>query len=488
MKNIRLTKLNTTFILGLILILSFGCERDVTDDAVPATFPIIGEVFTDAPVNLTDDFFKSFDPAGGANTEGFGTDENESYEGTTSIRIDVPTPFDPNGNFIGGIFKDRGAGRDLTGFDALTFWVKGSITANVGLFGFGTDFEESKYEVRLENVALSTDWRKVIIPIPDPSKLVQEKGMFIFSAGAYDVLQNDNPFDVTSFEDNVGFTMWIDEIRFEKLGTIGQPRATIFDGNTQNEIGFSGTEIPVTGLSYTVNLPSGVDQTVGLNPYYFSFESTDSSVADISLAGDAIEVLDEGSATITASVGGTLADGSLEVLSNGFFPSAPTPTQPAANVISVFSDAYTDEVTPNFTPGFGGSTTIATLTSANNDEYVAYSTNNFTGILWDDNPIDASAMQFMHVDVFVSDAATSVEFQIRDIGPNGMIETNIFTGQPEGDDADFRFTASGLTVGEWNQIEIPLAGNLASQKDNLGAVILAGGPDFFLDNIYFYTN
>jgi hypothetical protein len=69
-----------------------------------------------------------------------------------------------------------------------------------------------------------------------------------------------------------------------------------------------------------------------------------------------------------------------------------------------------------------------------------------------------------------------------------MIETNQFNGLPTGDDVDYRYTASGLTAGVWTPVEIPLAGNLASQRDNLGAIILANGPNFILDNIYFYTN
>ena len=132
MKNIKYLK---TTLLALMII-TVSCERELSDDITVATFPSAGDFYTDAPVGLTDAFFISFDPASGANTEGFGTDDNEAYEGTSSIRIDVPTPSDPNGAYIGGIFKDRGDGRDLTGYDALTFWLKGSTTATIATFGF----------------------------------------------------------------------------------------------------------------------------------------------------------------------------------------------------------------------------------------------------------------------------------------------------------------------------------------------------------------
>ncbi|AGC77482.1 Ig-like protein group 2 [Nonlabens dokdonensis] len=472
MKNKKLIYFKSFGLLLISFLFLVGCERELSDDSVLATFPATAEIFTDAPVGLTDEFFISFDPAQGANTEGFGTDDNVAFEGTSSIRIDVPAPNDPNGGFIGGIFKDRGAGRDLTGFDALTFWVKGSTTATVGLFGFGTDFEENKHAVSLENVQLSTDWRKVTIPIPNASRLTQEKGMFIFSAG-------------TQGSGGFGFTFWIDELKFENLGTIAQPRPNILNGQNLTQQSFTGSTVPISGLTQTFNLESGQNVTVLAAPSYFDFQSSNPSVATVDELG-IVTVVGAGTTLITATIDNVLAGGSLEISSNGALPSADPPTLPQSNVKSIFSDAYISETSINFSPGFGGSTTQTTLSNNNGDFILAYTNNNFTGIIFD-STVDASALTFMHVDVFAQEAGVQVEFQIRDIGPNGVINTNIFTGQPEVDDADKRFLASGLTVGSWNSIDIPLNGALATQKNNLGAIILAGGPNFLLDNIYFYT-
>lgn len=478
MKNNNINKLLVLLIFGLLVL---GCERGLSEDAEFASFPANADIFTDAPVGLTDEFFISFDPALGANTEGFGTDDDVAFEGSTSIRIDVPSPNDPNGGFIGGIFRDRGNGRDLTGFDALTFWARASTTATLGLAGFGNDFEENRFAVAQSNLLLSTDWRKYTIPIPDPSKLIQEQGMFIFSAGGLDIID-----DIPNGNE-IGFTFWIDELRFENLGTIGQPRPRIFSGQDLTEQAFTGSIISVTGLTQTFNLENGSNTTVGVAPSYFDFESSNLDVAIVNELGE-ISVIGEGTATITAQLAGVLAEGSIEISTSGGLDPAPTPTQPQANVLSVFSDAYTDVVAPNFTPGFGGSTTEATVSSNGDDEFVTYSNNNFTGILFDDTPIDGSAAEFMHVDVYVQDASTSsVEFQIRDIGADQTIDSDN-NGFPQGDDADFRFTATGLTPGQWTSFDIPLSGNLAAQKNNLGAIILVGGPDFILDNIYFYSN
>jgi len=159
----------------------------------------------------------------------------------------------------------------------------------------------------------------------------------------------------------------------------------------------------------------------------------------------------------------------------------------------VFSDRYQDVVQINFDPGFGGSTTQVSLFERLNnnagepfnDQALVYSTNNFTGILFD-GVVDASNLTFMHVDIFVENEDASIEFQIRDAGDNRIIDSNN-NGFPINDDRDFRRTISNLNPGEWNSVEIPLTGNIANQKDNLAGIILVGGPDFIVDNIYFYV-
>ena len=136
MKNRIINLLRNAAFVCACAALCTGCERDLSDDAVPAPFPNTADIYTDNPVNLTDEFFISFDPASGANTEAFGTDDDVSYLGTSSIRLDVPADNDPNGTFVGGIFRDRGAGRNLTQYNVLSFWAKASTTATFGPFGF----------------------------------------------------------------------------------------------------------------------------------------------------------------------------------------------------------------------------------------------------------------------------------------------------------------------------------------------------------------
>ncbi|MDI1317851.1 glycosyl hydrolase family 16 [Flavobacterium sp.] len=471
MKNLKINYLKKIFLLGLVLLVGISCERELSDEAQLSTYSKIGDVFTDTPVGLGSNFYF---PYGGSKATAWSIDSDVSYKGTASMRFDVPNANDPEGNYAGGIFRIDGAGRDLTGYDALTFWAKASQGVSIDQLGFGEDFNTyngNKYIATITNVSIGTNWQKIIIPIPDASKLVQERGMFRYAAG-------------TQGTNGSGYVLWIDELKFEKLGTLAQPQAKIFNGLNLAEQAFSGSTKTITGLTETFNTANGQNITVNVAPSYYNFVSSATSVASVNEVG-VVSVIAPGTTTITATIGNVIAIGSLVITSNGALPSAPVPPQLQPNVKSIFSDAYVQATTINTNPQFGGSTTQTSIATAGTDSYLIYSNNNYTGIIFD-NTVDASTLGFMHVDIYAQQAGVQVEFQIRDIGANGVLNTNVFTGQPELDDKDYRFTASGLTVNGWNSYNIPLAGNIANQKNNLGAIIIVGGPNFILDNIYFY--
>jgi hypothetical protein len=462
MKNIQFI-LKISLLLGFIFIVTVGCEREVSDDVEFASFPKTAEVFIDGFSGGLE-----YLPFEGSVLNAFTVDQEIKYDGSASMRLDVPNVNDPAGAFAGAIFPDF-SGRDLSGYDALTFWAKGTVPGTINEIGFGNDFGENKFLVTLPNLQLTTNWRKYIIPIPDPGKLTIEKGMFWYAEGP---------------EDGKGYTFWIDELKYEKLGTIAQPQPAIFNGVDEVSTAFLDTEIPVTGLTQTFNLGSGINETVFAAPSYFTFNSTDVDVARVSELG-IVSIVGVGTAKITAILDGVKAAGSLTIESLGALPIAPIPTIPAANVKSIYSDAYDSVTESNFTPNFGGSTTQTAEVGSEGSSVLIYTNNNFTGIIFN-NTVDASALTHLHIDVYTQQADTNVGIQIRDVGANGEIETNVNDGSPIGDDKDFRFTATGLIVGGWTSFDIPLEGDLTSQKNNLGALILTDGPDFILDNIYFY--
>ncbi|MEM9142828.1 MAG: carbohydrate-binding protein [Bacteroidota bacterium] len=468
--------------LGVMAFLS--CEREFSDDVEFASFPSNADVFLDDPVGLTDEFFESFDPLEGYNTEAFDRTTDVFYDGTASIRIDVPADDNPDGFQVGGIFRDRGAGRNLTPYDALTFWLRGSTTATIAEFGFGTDFDTADpFAVKLTNVRLTTDWKKIIIPIPDPSKLVQERGLFSFIAGSLST-------------GGAGYTFWIDEIKFENLGTIGQPRPAILNGVTLDQEGFLDAPVTLSGLTETFNLGSGDNVTVLAAPSYYDFTSSNPSVASVNELG-VVSVFGIGETSITATLANVAAAGALNLNVMGAFDFPPTP--PARNpedVISVFSDAYTNINIDFFNGFFGGSTTLGGLVAVGDENVIRYTDLNFVTIEFANPTADASQMTHIHVDVKVDETLSpgdALVIELGDFGANG-----VFNGLNTDDSVGGAPPLTNeLRSGEWVGIDIPLTsftngtgGGFTGLMgtSNLSQVSFVSGTisDISVDNIYFY--
>ncbi len=457
------------FIVSATVILQWGCERKLSDDAVLPTFAKTAAIFTDNFIGLGSNFYFPF---ADAKPDVFSVDTKEGFESNASIRIDVPNNTDPTGTYAGAIFRIDGAGRNLTGFDALTFYVKASTGVKLGDVGFGIDYLGDKNRVSTQNINVGTNWSKVIIPIPDPSKLINERGMFWFAAE-------------TQSTNGLGYALWFDEIKFEKLGDVGKPTSSILDGKTSTIKSFIGSTINISGVSHTYNLVNGQDVKVLSSSAYFTFISSNPNVATVDANG-VVNVLAVGTTVITAKINEVIANGNLIIECKGNLVSAPTPNRPQADVKSIFSDTYTNATESNFTPGFGGSTTLTEILTTSTGKVAQYSNNNYTGIMFTGNTIDASTLGFLHIDAYVENASTTIGIQIRDIGGNKTIETDVNTGNPMGDDKDLRTTLNGFQTGVWKSFDIPLNGAILNQKGNLGAIIITGGPSFILDNIYFY--
>ncbi|MEX0596860.1 MAG: glycosyl hydrolase family 16, partial [Candidatus Paceibacterota bacterium] len=315
----------------------------------------------------------------------FQVDTDVTYNNSiASMRFDVPNVNDPDGAYAGGAFFTT-VGRDLSGYDALTFWAKSSKAASLDVVGFGIDLGENKYPASISGASLSTAWKKYIIPIPDASKLKTEKGMFYFSEGP---------------EDGDGYTFWIDEVKFEKLGTIAHGEAAIMNGANASENTYVGVTSKIDGAVATFNLPTGVNQTVLISSSYLNFVSSNPNVASVDSNGTIIS-LSPGTTVITANFGDTFANGSLTINCQGTFVSAPVPTRDQANVISLFSDAYTN-VPVNYYNGYWQpwQTTVSNDFTVQGDNILNYTIFNFVGIEYSSPTINANNMTHVHLDVF----------------------------------------------------------------------------------------
>lgn len=469
MKNYKTINFRSIFLLSLACTLMMGCEREFSEDVEFASFPPNGDVFLDT-FSAGLDYFPFVDA--GADPEAFSVDTDEAFEGEASMRFDVPA----FGNgFVGAAFNTT-ARRDLSGFDALTFYAKASQAASINAIGYGISGEtNNKFQVTANNLNVSTRWEKYVIPIPDPSKLINETGLFWLSEGA-------------SFEgDEGGYVLWLDEVKFEKLGTVAQPRPAILNGIDVEQEGFLGIPLQLGGFTQTINTASG-DITLTVQPSYFDFESSDNSVATVNELGS-VSIIGRGEATISATLANVAAKGSLTLMVESAFEFAPTPPERnPADVISIFSEAYTNVAVDYFNGFFipDGQTTQggAPPLDLNGDRIINYTDLNFVGIGFFDDvaPINATEMTTLHVDIKVNESLQPGDF-IRIQLLNSVGNTNETSGS-------VTFNADTFTTNQWVSLDIPLADFTGlGNRTQLGLLFFITDStvsDIFVDNIYFY--
>ncbi len=149
---------------------------------------------------------------------------------------------------------------------------------------------------------------------------------------------------------------------------------------------------------------------------------------------------------------------------------APTPPARAAgDVISIFSNAYTNITGVDYNPNWGQGTVTTTIDVAGNAT-LKYAGLNYQGTDFAGNAQNVSAMNFLHLDYWT---ANSTALNVFIISP-GPVEK-----------------AKALTVptnGNWTSIDIPVADFSPVALNNLIQFKFDGNGDIFLDNIYFYKS
>ncbi|MEH6678894.1 MAG: hypothetical protein V7724_00025 [Sediminicola sp.] len=153
-------------------------------------------------------------------------------------------------------------------------------------------------------------------------------------------------------------------------------------------------------------------------------------------------------------------------VSNAPTMGAPQPTLSEANVISVFSDAYTNVAGTEFNPNWGQGT-IASQVDISGNNTLKYENLNYQGTQFASS-IDASGTTMLHVDYWTADSS-ALEFFL------------ISTGPAE--------TASSLeiTTGQWVSADIPLSEFSNVDLSDIIQFKIEGDGTVYLDNMYFYT-
>jgi hypothetical protein len=443
---------------AFFILLGAGCGRDT--ESLKSAPP------DDNPVVFDDDFQPGMDFQAflGSKVDAVDMDTNVKFAGTASLKVTVPPPGDPSGTYAGGAFTVYPT-RDLSGYTALTFYAKASKSSTLDVAGLGNNNTgESLYEALWRSIPLDTSWAKMIIPIPYPARLTEEDGLFFFAEGA---------------EGGVGHTIWFDEVMFEDVETITNPRPSML---TQTIGTFVGASVDIQGTKVIFDV-DGSDQTIEHLPAYFDYFSsnTDVATADAGM----IDVVGGGTSIITAKLDTVDVSGqvTLEVTAPPTNP-APSPTIPESNVISLFSNVYTDVTVDTWSADWD----LADVTDLviSGDDVKAYTNLVYAGIEFATETIDitADSMTHFHLNVWVQEG-TVFKVKLVDFGEDGT-----YGGAPDSEH-ELSFTEStdpALAFGTWVSLDIPLSRfTRLIGREHIAQLIIAGDVGTaYIDNIYFH--
>ena len=207
----------------------------------------------------------------------------------------------------------------------------------------------------------------------------------------------------------------------------------------------------------------------------FTYSSSNTSVATIS--GNQVTIKGVGNSIIKANqaAAGSYGAGSVSATLSVTFPppaiAAPIPpVRIPANYISLYSNAYTNITGIDWAPGWGQTTVVTDLTIAG-DSTKKFSNFNYEGVQFT-GVVDASAMNYLHLDIWTADCTT---FDVYLINQTTAIEQKV------------SFTPTLLG---WNSFDIPLSQYNLIALNNIGQMKFVGtnASEVYLDNIYFFYN
>jgi len=383
----------------------------------------------------------------------------------------VPGPGATDGTFAGGAFTTYNA-RDLSGYNALTFYAKSEMNSTLDIAGLGNDNTgTSLYESSRSAIPLTTDWQKVIIPVPNPSRLTAERGLFFYAEG---------------HEGGMGYDFWMDEVKFEQVEGITDPRPYM---DTKTQSTFVGGSVDISGTSVTFAVDRE-DVVVNCLPACLDYVSDDETVATVT--DGTIHAVGGGTAHITAKLDTVDADGVVTVNVLGA-PDGPAtaPTVPENDVISLFSDVYDDVTVDTWHAPWQYSTGEVTDFQIEGDNVKVYTDLNFAGIEFaGENLIDleADGMTHFHMDVWAPSGGL-FKVKLVDFGPNGQYDGGL-------DDSEAELTFNGGTTppffsGQWSPLEIPLSDFQSAGltgRSNLANLVISSSDvtTVIVDNVYFH--
>jgi hypothetical protein len=162
---------------------------------------------------------------------------------------------------------------------------------------------------------------------------------------------------------------------------------------------------------------------------------------------------------------------------------SPVPTANASQVISLFSNAYTNKNVDTWRTPWSNAAFNDTIIASDNMKH--YGNLDFVGVeATGANMINASTMTHFNIDFWTVNA-TTFRVKLVDWGANGA-----YGG---GDDTEHEIASTTHPLKQWNSWKIALSDFTGlTAKSNIAQIIFSGLPtgkaDVYLDNIYFSNN
>ena len=151
------------------------------------------------------------------------------------------------------------------------------------------------------------------------------------------------------------------------------------------------------------------------------------------------------------------------------------PTRLATDVVSIYSDKYTNVNVSEWNPNWGQSTVLTTETIVG-DNTLRYASLNYTGIVTDyGNPTDVSAMEYVHFDYWTPDA-TALAFKL------------VNTSKPAGADKESEVAVPTIELGTWKSVDIKLSDYTTDLTGITQMLFSSSSAIVFIDNLYFYKS
>ena len=287
-------------------------------------------------------------------------------------------------------------------------------------------------------------WRSVDIPL-----------------SAYTVPELDKIFQLKT-EGNG--TVWIDNIYFWKAPSVAGTDTTLSNLTIYGQ--------PIAGFgpsktNYNVELPAGATVVPGVAATPTDTNATAVVTAATSIPGTTTIVVtaQDGTTTRTVSINWTI-DPKPQT-------AAPTPSQDSADVISVYSDAYTAIGNVDVNPAWSQATVVTGIQIAGNNT-LEYANLNYQGTTFDSS--DVSAMEYVHLDYFTNDA-TALDFFL--ISPGD-------TPENAKENAYDIAASETFASGQWVSLDIPLTAYTVPELDKIFQLKTEGNGTIWIDNIYFW--